>query len=112
MQNDEEKRRLPRWVKRVLVTYTTLEGEKVSEQAVTQNISEGGLQLVLVHQLEIGELIDTKIELVHDSIPIFATCKVSYVKYQDGTHQTGLQFVKIEDFQRERLGRYLIRYKE
>ena len=107
MQEGKEKREFIRKIKKIIVIYTTLQGKKVTEQAITQNISEGGLQLLLVHKLEPKKLVDIEIEFIHDSIPIYATCKVTYVDPGKYKYRTGLQFVKIEDFQKERLVRYL-----
>ncbi len=97
-----EKREHVRKVKKVMVIYTTLKGEKVTEQATTDNISEGGLQLLLVYKLEPNELVDVNIEFINDPIAIFATCKVTHVRHEKNKYQTGLQFTKIEDFQKQR----------
>ena len=107
MKGKEERRSSLRWIKGLVVSYSTLEGEKVTDHATTENIGEGGLQILLVHKLERTESVEIQLELVHDSIPIVATCKVIYVTPEDDKHRTGLQFVKIEDFQKERLLRYL-----
>ena len=107
MQSGEENRRSKRWMKNIVVHYLTDKGEHVTEQAVTADISEGGLQLILAHKLELGETIDIKMEFVHDLIPILATCRAVYVIQQNDKFRTGLQFVKIKDFQKERILRYL-----
>jgi len=104
---ESEQRGYPRWIKNLIITYSTLQGERVTDTALSVNISSGGMQLFLTYQLEEGELVEIKIELTHDSIPILATGRVVYAGLEGKLYKTGLEFVQIEDFQRLRLLRYL-----
>jgi c-di-GMP-binding flagellar brake protein YcgR len=105
--SEPEQRGSPRWIKNLIAAYSTLQGERVTDTALTVNISSGGMQLLLTHQLKEGELVEIKIELAQDSIPILATGKVVYAAFEGKLFKTGLEFVQIEDFQRARLLRYL-----
>ena len=107
MQKEKEKRKFQRWIKKLIVVYSTLEGIKVEELTVTENISLGGLQVTLIYKLEKDEPVETKIEFINDPIPVDASCKVCYSYPERGKFRTGLEFIKMEDFHNERLLRYL-----
>lgn len=106
MQTNKEQRNFYRWIKSLIISYSDSQ-EKITKLSATENISEGGLQVCLGHALKQDELVKIEIELFNDSIPILATCKVIYVNPEEERFQTGLEFVQIEDFQKERLARYL-----
>jgi len=107
MPTNKEQRNFYRWIKSLIISYADPHNEQVTKLAATENISEGGLQVFLAQELKKDLLVEIKIELVFDSIPIIATCKVVFVSCEKDRFRTGLQFVKIEDFQKERLLRYL-----
>jgi len=107
MQNKNEQRKHYRWIKKLTLKFSDPEGQDIISRAVSENISEGGLQLVLPYKLEPGQSVRVTIELMHDSIPIQATCKVAHISPERNRFRTGLQFTELENFQKVRLLRYL-----
>lgn len=107
MQDKIEKRKSLRWIKRLTLKFSDPEGLDLTRRAVTENISEGGLQLVVPYEFELEQPVKVSIELMHDSIPIQATCKVTYISPERNKFRVGLRFIELEKFQRVRLIRYL-----
>ena len=107
MPTNKEQRNFYRWIKSLVISYSDSHNEQVTKLAATENISGGGLQVLLAQELKKDALVEIKIELVFDSIPIIATCKVVFINSEEDRFRTGLQFVKIDDFEKERLLRYL-----
>ena len=107
MPTNKEQRNFYRWIKSLIISYSDSHNAQVTKIAATENISEGGLQVFLAQELKKDALVEIKIELAGDSIPIIATCKVAFVSSEEDRFRTGLEFIKIEDFQKERLLRYL-----
>jgi len=107
MQNKNEQRKHYRWIKKLTLKFSDPEGQDITRRAVTENISEGGLQLVLPHELKIGQSVMVTIELMHDPIPIQAACKVVHISPERNRFCAGLQFTGLENFQKVRLLRYL-----
>lgn len=81
--------------------------------AATQNISEGGVGLVLDRSLEEGQDIALTLFLTQDGIedpdeePFEARAKVAWSKAAGDTHVIGVQFGVISPAQRAQLTRFL-----
>lgn len=81
--------------------------------AATQNISEGGVGLVLDRPLEEGQDLALTLFLTQDGIedpdeePFEAHAKVAWAKTAGDTHVIGVQFGAISAAQRAQLTRFL-----
>lgn len=103
----EEKRRFIRDYNKVRVTYSLSEESEFSEGVFTENISEVGLQIIIDNRLEQNQVLQLKLEFMSDSVPIIADCRVVYVKPETDQYRIGLEFVNMDNFQRQRLKRCL-----
>jgi c-di-GMP-binding flagellar brake protein YcgR len=101
----EEKRRYIRWRTKIKITYSLVEDGKDEfyQEAFTENLSELGLQILASERLEIEQNIKLKLEFVYDSVPIMAVARVVYVKNYKNQYRVGLEFMTMDDFQRQRL---------
>lgn len=103
----EEKRRYIRGDNKIRVMYSLSEEGKFSKEIFTENISELGFQIVIDHRIEKNQTIRVKLEFISDSVPIVTDCRVVYVSAEADQHRIGLEFVNIDDFQKQRLKRCL-----
>lgn len=103
----EEKRRYIRGDNKVRVTYSLGEEDEFSEGVFTENISEVGLQIIIENRIEQNQVLQLKLEFMSDSVPIIADCRVVYVKPESNQHRIGLEFINMDNFQKQRLKRCL-----
>ncbi|MFH1622234.1 MAG: PilZ domain-containing protein [Candidatus Omnitrophota bacterium] len=103
----EEKRQYVRWREKIQVAYV-VEGEKQPYREVfTEDVSEVGVLIDAFEELESGQNVQLKIEFVYDSVPIMARAKVMHVKKSEDRYKIGLEFLGLDDFQKQRFARYL-----
>ena len=103
----EEKRRYVRLREKIKVTYACIEEPAVNRETFTEDISEQGIQILVSDKLIPQENIDLKLEFGYDVIPIIALGKVAYFKTYHGRNRAGLEFVNMDDFQKQRMERNL-----
>lgn len=103
----EEKRHYVRWRQKVKVTYACIEDPAVYRETFTEDLSEQGAQISVRDKLIPRENIDLKLEFGYDAIPIMALGKVVYFKSNQGRSRAGLEFVNMDDFQKQRLQKNL-----
>jgi len=108
----QEKRRFIRWTKKVRVVCSVREDEEAFEEIFAEDISESGLQIVLRRPLKANQCIKLKLEFIYDSVPIMLTGKVVHVKPEGDRFRMGLEFVYMDDFQRQRLRKCLEKFSE
>lgn len=104
---DQGKRRHIRWKKKLRVTYSLMQDSESYHEVFTEDISESGLQIISFDRLTSKQMIRLRLEFVYDSVPIVAVAKVVYVGELERRFRVGLEFLKIDSFQEERLKRYL-----
>lgn len=107
-----EQRRHPRYTVELAAEITVLARTLA---AATQNLSEGGVGLVLEEALEEGRTIALTLFLTQDGIedpeeePFEAKATVIWsAPREDGTHLVGVRFGAITDAQRAQLTRFLV----
>jgi hypothetical protein len=90
--NEEEKRIHPRMEVFKKMTYRELVPS--GEEGIIQDISEGGLCLLLKKEFPIGTILEVKYELQAPSPkPIESIVKIIWQKKTDKGFQTGVQFI-------------------
>ena len=104
---DQGKRRHIRWKKKLRVAYSLMQDSESYQEVFTEDISESGLQIISFDRLAPKQMIRLRLEFVYDSVPIVAVAKVVYVGELEHKFRVGLEFLKIDSFQEERLKRYL-----
>jgi c-di-GMP-binding flagellar brake protein YcgR len=104
---DQGKRRHIRWKKKLRVAYSLMQDDESYREVFTEDISESGLQIISSDRLSSKQMIRLRLEFVYDSVPIVAVAKVVYVGELENRFRVGLEFLKIDSFQEERLKRYL-----
>jgi len=83
--------------------------------AITINISKGGIALPTDHTLLPGVVLELKIDLLNDTDPINATAEVVWVKKKDDTitpYIIGLKFLNISLRDRDRIYYYISKKSE
>ena len=83
--------------------------------AITINISKGGIALPTDHTLLPGVVLELKIDLLNDTEPINATAEVVWVKKKDDTitpYIIGLKFLNISLRDRDRIYYYISKKSE
>ena len=96
-EENEERRRYPRYVTHLLIEYFLLDSP-VSYPSYTVNASEGGLMICLQERFEIGEYLHLKIFLspAPNLIAIKTTVQVMWADEnvgEDGVYHHGVRFV-------------------
>ena len=104
---DQGKRRHIRWKKKLRVAYSLMDESESYQEVFTEDISESGLQIISSDRLTPKQTIRLRLEFVYDSVPIVAVAKVVYIGELENRFRVGLEFLKIDSFQEERLKRYL-----
>lgn len=73
----------------------------------TKNVSTGGLKLPIDAELEEGTLLEVKLHLTHEELPIYATGEVVWIreanKSWEGKYDIGIRFAKIDDLDKNRI---------
>ncbi len=108
----EEKRRYVRWRKKVRVAYSLNEKEEPFKEIFTEDLSEMGLQILAGDKLQLQQIVPLRLEFIYDSIPIFAAGRVVFVVASGDKYRAGLEFVDMDDFQKQRLKQNLDRIKQ
>jgi len=83
--------------------------------AVTMNISKGGIALPTDHTLLPGVVLELKIDLLNNTDPIYATGEVVWVKKKNTTvvpYVIGLKFINISLRDRDRVYYYISKKSE
>ena len=104
---DHGKRRHIRWKKKLRVAYSLMQDSESYREVFTEDISESGLQIISSDRLSPKQMVRLRLEFVYDSVPIVAVAKVVYIGELENRFRVGLEFLKIDSFQEERLKRYL-----
>ncbi len=104
---DQGKRRHIRWKKKLRVAYSLMQEDESYREVFTEDISESGLQIISSDRLTAKQTVRLRLEFVYDSVPIVAVAKVVYIGEFENRFRTGLEFLKMDSFQEERLKRYL-----
>ena len=103
----EEKRQYFRWRKKIRITCSLTGKDDSYEEIFTEDLSETGLQILLSERLALRQTIRLRLEFVYDSVPIMAAGRVVYVKAHENRYRIGLEFMEMDDFQKQRLKRGL-----
>jgi len=103
----EEKRRYFRWRKKIRVTYSLTEEDESYQEIFTEDLSEHGLQILVRDRLGVQQKIRLKLEFVYDSVPIMTIGRVIYATAYENQYRVGLQFIDMNDFEKQRLKRGL-----
>ncbi len=100
-----EKRRYPRYDKRLAVRYSTLGLASVESSSVTRNVSKAGVRLQISRLIKKGDAIKVEIApLDQQSSPITATGKVVWTREDNGFElDAGLRFTNISPADAQRL---------
>ena len=105
----EEKRQYVRWKDKIQATYAVGEGRQpqIQRKVFTEDVSETGVLLNTFEELKLGQYVQLSLEFVYDSVPIVLTAKVTHVKMSEDHYKVGLEYVKVDEFQKQRFMRYL-----
>jgi Tfp pilus assembly protein PilZ len=107
----EENRRFVRIEWPVIVKYTTVEEPRAQDQIVGKDISEGGARFIVYERLMKGTKLDIQLEVPFDSMPIFATGEVMWIKKigeeNSKTFEVGVIFKGINQNDQKRLRMYI-----
>ncbi len=106
----QEKRRYIRWKEKIKVAYAFAENESYKE-VFTEDLSEAGLQILTTDRLELEQAVMLKIIFIYDPLPIIAIAKVVHAENKEGRYKIGLEFFNMNDFEKQRLRRNLIKAK-
>lgn len=104
---DEEKRRYLRWKEKIRVTYACGEQDEHYQETFTEDLSEGGMQILGYEKLKADQEVKLRLEFVSDSVPIAVESRVVSVKACGSQYRVGLKFTQIDEFDRHRLRRNL-----
>ena len=108
----EENRHHVRWKDKIQIAYCPEHGSHSFREVSTEDVSEAGVLITVFEEINPEERIQLRLELVNDSVPIVAMAKVAHIEIIESGYRIGLEFVDIDDFQRQRLVRYLEIIKE
>ncbi len=109
---EQGKRRHIRWKKKLRVAYSLIEESESYQEVFTEDISESGLQIISLDRLDPKQNVRLRLEFVYDSVPIVAVAKVVYIGELDRKFRIGLEFLKMDGFQADRLKRYLSKLRQ
>ncbi|MCM8774490.1 MAG: PilZ domain-containing protein [Candidatus Omnitrophica bacterium] len=114
--NNKERRKFLRIEVAVNVVYSVIGNEQLSGEAVTKNISEGGICLVVHNKIDLNSLLSLKIHLPDGKEPIQVTGKVvwkaeyTFIIIQESRYDLGIQFLDISETDRNRIANYVVSY--
>lgn len=108
----EERRRYIRWKKKVRITYSLWDRPESYQEIFTKDLSEMGLQILSADKWKPQQIVRLKLEFVYDSVPIVADARVVYVNAFENQYRVGLEFVDMDDFQKQRLKRCLDKLRQ
>jgi c-di-GMP-binding flagellar brake protein YcgR len=108
----EEKRRYVRWKKKIRITYSLWDNPESYQEIFTEDFSETGLQILSADKWEPQQIVRLKLEFVYDSVPIVSDARVMHVKAFEKQYRMGLEFINMDDFQKQRLKRCLDKVRQ
>ena len=99
----EEKRTSIRWKTKIRVASSLTGPDELYKEVFTEDISDTGLQILVVERLKLKQRVKLKLEFVYDSVPITVTGTVVYLKEHADQYRVGLEFADMDAFQSHRL---------
>src|SRR3990167_7821816 len=107
----EENRKFVRIEWPVVIKYKTIEEPHAQDQIVGRDISEGGARFVVYERLMKGTKLDIQLEVPLDSMPIFATGEITWIKKIGGENskmfEVGVVFKGVSQIDQKRLKQYI-----
>jgi len=105
-----ERRKFVRLNVELEVEYRILESLKDFKITQTEDVSEGGIRIMLPEKIEPRTHLEIAIKIPNESKPVFAIGRVVWTKSDvfGGVHMTGIQLVHIKQKDRERLYKYAV----
>jgi c-di-GMP-binding flagellar brake protein YcgR len=77
-------------------------------EAVTRNISRGGVCMVIPHKIKEGNVVRVEIPVNKENKPIKAFCEVQWCRQEnDGKYEVGLSFIALKEEDVEYLNLYV-----
>lgn len=112
-----ERRKFPRLNFRIDFKYNILNKTRFKDEtAETKNISAGGIAIILLNKVEIGDKLNLKFYLPETNIAIKTTGKVVWTQeFTIGTLDTstaydvGVEFIDINEDDRNKINQYMIK---
>ena len=112
----EERRRFVRLSTLVKVEYAVIGKSSEELSSSTKNISLGGICLFLDDMVDMGTILELKMFIAQESLPINAMGKVVWIEEfglgeeDKRKHiEAGIEFIRISDADRERLSQYIFK---
>lgn len=92
------------------VEYRVLESLKDLQATRTEDISEGGIRVMLPEKIKPNTYLEITINIPNEPPPVLVVGKVIWLKSDalGGVHMTGIELVHITQEDRERLYKYAI----
>ena len=107
----EESRKFVRIEWPVIIKYKTIEEPRAQDQIVSKDISEGGARFIVYERLMKGTKLNVQLEVPFDSMPLFATGEVAWIKKigeeNSKTFEVGVIFKGISQIDQKRLKMYI-----
>ena len=105
-----EKREFIRLDVNLEVDYRILESLKQFKGVQTENVSEGGIRIMLPEKLEPRTHIELVIKIPNESEPVLAIGRIIWTKPDvwGGVHMTGIQLVHIRQGDKEKLYKHAL----
>lgn len=111
----EERRKFIRLNMLTDVIYTKLPLQNRKELSLTKNIGQGGICIISYEMLKEQELLELKIYLPEDNVPINTIGRVAWTKEfiigdsprEGKRYDVGLEFIKISDEDMDKIKKYV-----
>jgi c-di-GMP-binding flagellar brake protein YcgR len=107
----EENRKFVRIEWPVIIKYKTIEEPSIQDHIVSKDVSEGGARFVVYERLMQGTKLDIQLEVPFDSMPIFATGEVMWIKKvgeeNSKMFEVGVVFKGVSQIDQKRLKMYI-----
>jgi len=114
MTEQLERRKFPRLFALVDVFYEKEPPQEKEKLTLTKNISKGGICLIAYEELKKDEILNLKIYLPDEELPVVAKGRVAWAKefiigdYLTGRRfDVGIEFIEINDSDLEKINRYI-----
>ena len=95
----------------VVIKYKTIEEPCTQDHIVSKDISEGGARFIVYERLMKGTKLNVQLEVPFDSMPLFATGEVMWIKKIGGENskmfEVGVTFKGINQNDQKRLKMYI-----
>ena len=107
----EEKRRFVRIDSSLNVKCKIKDGEPITFETISRNISRGGLRVSASRPVDVGKNVDLEIYIPEDKEPVLASAKIVWMQEvkREGhpkQYDLGLELIKVDSSYRDRLLRY------